>query len=68
MSANGMYLHTKRQVKPGERLFVVVRLSTTPLDGNPKPQLAASGSVVRVESKHDGTYGIGLEMYRHRFL
>lgn len=63
-----MYLQTKRQVRPGDRLFVVIRLSTAPLDPDPKPHLAASGSVVRVETKSDGTYGIGLELHRHRFL
>lgn len=68
MSACGMYLRTKHSAQPGERLFVVVRLSTAPLELENKPHLAALGSVVRVEPKSDGTYGIALELHRHRFL
>ena len=68
MSASGMYLQTRRAVKPGEQLFVAVRLSTAPLDTNNRPHLAASGSVVRVEPKADGTYGVAIKLHRHRFV
>jgi hypothetical protein len=63
-----MYFQTKRIIQPGERLFVVVRLSTASLEQESKPHLAAAGSVVRVEPKSDGTFGVALELHRHRFL
>jgi hypothetical protein len=68
MSASGMYLQTQRCVEPGENLFVMVRLSTGPLDTQGRPRLAVSGSVVRVEPKPDGTYGVAIELHQHRFL
>ena len=69
MSANGMYLRTKRHVQQGEVLFVVVRLSTAPLSGHDEThRLAASGKVVRIEPKADGTYGIALQLHQYRFL
>ena len=68
MSASGMYLQTKRPIDKGENLFVLVRLSTGPLDKEGKPRLAVSGSVVRVEPKMDGSYGVAIELHQHRFL
>ena len=69
MSASGMFLRTKRYVQQGEILFVVVRLSTAPLNGHDEAhRLAASGKVVRIEPKADGTYGVALQLHQYRFL
>lgn len=68
MSANGMYFRTQRYVQPGETVFILVRMSTTPFSHAKIPQLAASGNVVRVEPKPDGTYGVALQLINHRFI
>ncbi len=68
MSANGMYFRTQRYVQPGETVFIIVRMSTTPFSYTNAPQLAASGHVVRVEPKPDGTYGVALQLMNHRFV
>lgn len=68
MSANGMYFRTQRCLQPGETIFVLVRMSTTPFSHAKVPQLAAYGSVVRVEPKPDGTYGVALQLTNHRFI
>jgi hypothetical protein len=68
MSASGMYLHTQRAVLPGERVFILVRLSTRSLGGEDIPHLAARGLVTRVEARVDTTYGVAVRLTRHRFL
>lgn len=68
ISATGMYLRTKRQITSGENIFVVVRLSTLSFDKAQAPHIAASGTVVRVEPKSDGTLGVALKLNQHRFL
>lgn len=68
MSASGFYFRTKRQIENGENLFVVVRLSTYALNKAQAPHIAASGTVVRVDPKVDGTRGVALKLSQHRFL
>lgn len=68
MSASGMYIFTKRPLRMGARIFIVVRMSTRPLGIANLPQLAARGSVVRVEPRVDGAYGVALKLSRYRFL
>ena len=67
LSANGMYLRTKRNVRPGEELLVVVRMSTGALEKGTL-RLAASGKALRVEPKADGTYGVAIQFDQHRFF
>lgn len=68
MSASGMYIFTKRPLRLGARIFIVVRMSTRPLGMANLPQLAARGNVVRVEPRVDGAYGVALKLNRYRFL
>ncbi|MFC1879554.1 PilZ domain-containing protein [Chloroflexota bacterium] len=67
MSASGMYLRLKRRLEMSEPVFVVVRLSTSPLRQKTTPRIAANGSVVRIEPKSDGTYGVAVQLDNHRF-
>jgi hypothetical protein len=67
LSANGMYLRTKHNVRPGEDLLVVVRMSTGALEKGAL-RLAASGKALRVEPKADGTYGVAIQFDQHRFF
>ena len=50
---------------PGERVFLVFRLSET---GQTGPQVAARGRVVRAERQSDGHVGIAVHFSSHRFL
>ncbi len=68
ISANGMYLRTKHQMRDGELLSVVVRLSQSIIDRSNQFRLSATCQVVRVESKPDGTYGVAMRIQRHRYL
>jgi len=68
MSASGMYIYTKRPLRLGARVFIVVGISTRPLGMTNLPQLAARGNVVRVETRVDGAYGVALKLSRYRFL
>jgi hypothetical protein len=68
MSASGMYLRLRQDIQPGDSLFILVRLSTAPLDKVNAPIIAASGTVVRQEEHSGGIYGIGLKLRKHRFL
>ena len=68
MACGGFYLRTRRPMREGESLLVVVRLSTSPLGDKTPLRLAAAGRVVRVEHKPDGTCGVALMLHQHRFL
>lgn len=67
MSASGMYLRLKRRLEVGESIFIVVRMSTSPLKGIGAPRIAANGVVMRIEPKSDGSYGIAVQLDKHRF-
>ena len=67
MSASGMHLRLKRRLQVGEAIFILVRLSTSPLKQESAPRITASGVVVRVEPKSDSSYGVAVQLDRHRF-
>ena len=67
MSASGMYLRLNRRLEVGQSVFIVVRLSTAAFKDRTTPIIAADCSVVRVEPKTDGTYGVAVQMDNHRF-
>ena len=67
MSASGMYLRMKRRLELNEPVFILVRLSTSELNTDATPRIAANGSVVRVEPKSDGTYGVAVRLDNHQF-
>lgn len=69
LSACGLYMRLDCAVAVGSRLFVIVRLSLErSAESAPGPGVALYGDVVRVEPQPDGTYGVALQFYRHRFL
>jgi len=68
LSAGGLYLRLMRQVVPGTRIFVVVRLAVGAVNQHTKPQLAANGLVSRAEPRSEGGWGLGVKLMRHRFL
>jgi len=68
LSAGGMYLLTHRAARLREQVQITVRLSTAPLQHQAVPSIAATGSVVRVEQRADGSYGVAVLLHSYRFL
>lgn len=68
VSASGVYLRLNRFLAPGSSLFVVLEFSQHPSPERVVPRLAAHGTVVRSEVRHDGTCGLAIRFLRHRFL
>ena len=65
LSGDGAFVRTTETIGPGERVFLVFRLSET---GQTGPQVAARGRVVRAEPQPDGYVGIAVHFSSHRFL
>ena len=65
VSGDGAFVRTTETIGPGERVFLVFRLSET---GQTGPQVAARGRVVRAEPQPDGYVGIAVHFSSHRFL
>lgn len=68
ISASGFYLRTHNFIPRGQNLFLMARLSNLPANKNIAPNLAATGQVVRVEPKPDGSYGVAIQMQRYRLV
>ena len=65
VSGDGAFVRTTESINPGERVFLVFRLSET---GQTGPQVAARGRVVRSERQSNGDVGIAVQFSSHRFL
>ena len=69
MSANGLCLMLKADVKPGDQLFVLFRCSATgPLGNSKAPLLAVGGVIVREASPLHGIRQVGFQIQHNRFL
>jgi hypothetical protein len=66
LSSGGLYLRLPEKVRPGTRLFAVVRISTNP--DVRAPRVAVVGEVTRSEPLPGGAWGLGVAFKRHRFL
>jgi hypothetical protein len=60
ISVNGMYMYTNHRLPPDELVFVRVCMFNTPL--------VATGKIVRIDPKVDGTYGVALKLLNYRYL
>jgi hypothetical protein len=67
-SACGLFLRLPRYIAPETVLFVIVRLSTVPAHAASAPKVALRGTVLRVEPRAEGVWGLAIEFRRHRFL
>lgn len=67
LSAAGLYIRVKREIKRGTKLFVCFRMSTAARPVQ-VPALAIRGIVVRSEARTDGTCGLGLKLLRYHIL
>jgi hypothetical protein len=68
LSSGGLYLRLKERVDNGARIFLMIRLSTRPVDLVPVASVAVEGVVVRNEVQSNGTYGIGIAISSRRFV
>jgi hypothetical protein len=68
LSSGGLYLKFTRRVALGERLFFVIYMSTGHKEEKAAPIVAAHGKVIRAEMKGNGSIGMGVAFYNHRFL
>lgn len=68
ISAGGVYMRLARSVKLGERVFVVVRLSTSREEKQRVPRLAMLGTAVRVDPQDGGHCGVAVASTGTRFL
>ncbi len=67
LSASGLFMLAGRHVENGTKLSVTVLLSNS-IENGDAPRLATSGTVVRIEPKPNGTYGIAVKFNHYRFL
>ena len=65
LSGDGAFVRTSEEVRLGEQVFVVFRLSAT---GHTGARVAARGRVVRSERQPNGSAGIAVRFSSHRFL
>ena len=68
ISASGLYLQLPRQVEPGSKLFMIVRLSTYATEESSGARIAVRGVVLRTEPRQGGLWGLALRFTSHRFL
>ena len=67
-SGGGLYLRLARQVRPGIRLFVVIRLSSAPDADSSTACIALHGVAQRTELRPGGIFGIAIRHMHHRFI
>lgn len=68
LSSGGLYLRLMRGLREGSEVIVTVRLSSLPSGPAPLLRLAARGTVLRVEERLGGGYGVAVEFKRRRIL
>ncbi len=67
LSATGLYLWINREVQQGQKIFVIVRLSSE-LIKEATPRIATNGIVTRTETQPGGVLGVAIKFQRYRFL
>jgi len=67
LSASGLFMLAKRNLKNGTKLSVTVLLSNM-ISEVDAPKLSTNGIVVRTEPQNNGTCGIAIKFTNYRFL
>jgi hypothetical protein len=67
LSATGLYMWVNHPIKPGEKVFVIVRINSGMLKET-TPKIATDAIVTRTELQPDGLLGVAIEFERYRFL
>jgi len=68
LSASGVYLHLPLNVEQGAKLFLVIQFLGAQSSDGIVARVAVRGVVMRVEPKADGSYGLAVAIWHHRFL
>ena len=68
ISAAGLHLRLRPQVRPGAPIFVVARLKRAPGPDAYAPRVALRCVVLRSELCDDGSFNVAAAILRHRFL
>jgi hypothetical protein len=67
LSAGGFSAHTTKECHPGQKLFFIIRFSTSGKDLQ-ATTVAAQGIVIRKEIRKNGSYVFASTLNRHRFI
>jgi Tfp pilus assembly protein PilZ len=69
LSASGVYLCTEKFLPIGDQVFLIVQFSKANNEDDPKKNcLTTVGTVVRVDSTTNQTYGIAIAIDHYRFV
>jgi hypothetical protein len=68
LSSGGLYLVLTRRLREGSDVTMAIRLSIEPATSVPMMRLAARGTVLRVEQRPAGLFGVAVEFKRRRVL
>ncbi len=68
LSAGGLYLRLRRNVKEGLPLFILLQLATRLMPGTKGLRVAAHGRVLRSEPQPDGACGVAVVFERYHYL
>ena len=68
LGGGGVYLHLPCKTEVPRRVFVAIRFGAARGSGAVVPQLAVRGTVLRVDSRTDGTMGVAVGFRQFRFV
>lgn len=68
LSGGGLHLNIEHSVAAGSELFVIIWLARSPNTEVATPRVAVRASVVRVEERPGGAYGIAMKITHFKFL
>jgi hypothetical protein len=68
LSSTGIYLRLAQEIELGEKLSMIIRLSTSYIDEVPVAKIAVEGSILRKEPLPDGMFGFAIAITKHRFI
>jgi hypothetical protein len=68
ISTDGLYLRLMRELEHRSKVYIVLQLSNSDIDGEPPLRLHLSGQVVRVEPRLGGACGFAVAIKNNRFI
>jgi hypothetical protein len=67
LSSEGLYIRIMPCVKPKSRLSIIVSLATAAAPDEIPPRISVNGTVLRVDEKPGGAWGIAVKFKQGRF-
>ena len=68
ISTGGLYLRLMQRLERRTKLYIVVQLSNTQIDGEPGLRLHLNGEVLRVEPRLGGACGFAISIKNNRLI